>query len=506
MRSRLIALLLVAVVLAGTGVYALISLNRDSVDHAIALIPKDASVYAHVFVKPSVNQRKALRGLLDHFPRAPEADVALDPFLELIDDGLEQYDMTYEDDVKPWLGDQMAIYFTGLDTGAALIATEDAGATEDFIATVNEAEGNEPNRETYEGVDYYAMGGDGAYAFIDDFLVLGTEPGLKAVIDVQEGDGSLGESARYGDLEGEITADRIFTMYLDAENLTELFDAEAVTGFAGPTNDFSEMGSAMVSGHLRDDAVVFELAGSAGGFPIPSGHFDLGAGIPSDAWLALGNPGLGQTIENGMESMSDAAGASLEAVLGEFTAQTGFDLRHDFLSWMEDLRVYARGTGLLNLGGAVSIGSSDPAASRETVERLIGLALQQGMPSQQVEIAGIDSYAIQIPGSPQRVIVVPGDRVVIAFGEAAAEDALDPDEPLSDSGRFRSATDSLGEGMDAYFYLDVDPVQELVENFLPQSQEYVDEVKPWVDPIAHVIAGSKFGDDSYLVRFVIGVE
>lgn len=506
MRSRLIALLVVAIALAGTGVYALTSLNRDSTDHAIALVPEDASVYAHVFVKPSVDQRKALRGLLDHFPKAPEADEALDPFFELIDEGLEQYDMTYEDDVKPWLGDQMAMYFTGPETGAALIATEDVEATEDFIASINEVEGLELSRGTYKGVEYRSTG-DGAYAFIDDFMVLGTEQGLESVIDVHGGDASLDESNRYGDLEGEITPDRIFTMYLDAEGLAEMFGA-ASTGFAGPVNDFSEIGSAMVSGHLRDDAVVFELAGSTGGLPIPSGPFDLGAGIPSDAWLALGNPALGQTIENSMESMA-ATGAPLEAVLGVFTAQTGFDLRTDFLSWMEDFRVYVRGTGFLNLGGAVSIGSSDPAASRETIEQVIALALQQGIPSQEVEIAGIDGYAIQIPGSPQPLIVVPGDRVVIAYGEAAAQDALDPKEPLSDSGRFESATDRLGDGMDAYFYVDVDSVQELIENFLPPTDStdvYIDEVKPWVDPIAHVIAGAKFGDDSYLVRFVIGVE
>ncbi len=214
----------------------------------------------------------------------------------------------------------------------------------------------------------------------------------------------------------------------------------------------------------------------------------------------------GRPLESSIESFAGASGASLEALLSEFTAQTGFDLRTDFLSWMEDFRVYVRGTGLLDLGGAVSIGSSDPEASRETVEQLMALALQEGFPSQSLEIAGIESYAISIPGTPQPIVVVPGDRVVVAYGEAAAEDALDPEEPLSGSESFASAMEKLGDGMDAYFYLDIDSVQGLVENFLPPVEVYVDEVKPWLDPIAHVIAGSKFSDDSYLVRFVIGVE
>ncbi|MPZ70236.1 MAG: DUF3352 domain-containing protein [Actinobacteria bacterium] len=505
MRTKLIALFAVAVVLAGTGIYALASLNKDSTDRAIELVPADAVLYTHVFVKPSVNQRKALRGLLAHFPHAPEADEALDPLFGLIDQGLEQYDMTYEEDIKPWLGDQMAIFLTGPQSGAVLIGTEDAEATEDFIAAINEVEGIKIEPKTYEGVEYQFMQG-GAYAFIDDFMVSAPEEDLRSVIDVHAGGRSLADVDRYTDIEQELVADRIFTMYLDTEGLVEMIGSAGVPGFAGPTDEMSDVGSAMLAGYLRDDAVVFELAGPTGELPIPTGPFDLSDGVPSDAWFALGSPGVGKTLESSLESFAGASGASLEALLGEFTAQTGFDLRTDFLSWMEDLRIYVRGTGLLNFGGAVSIGSSDPAASREAVDQLMALALQEGFPSQPVEIAGIESYAISIPGSPQPIVVVPGDRVVISYGEAAAEDALDPDEPLSTSEGFASALEKLGDGMDAYFFLDIDAVQGLVENFLPPVDLYVNEVKPWLDPIAHVIAGSKFSDDSYLVRFVIGVE
>ncbi len=154
MRARLAILLVVALAIARTGVYALTNLNKDATDRAVALVPQDAFLYGHVFLKPSVDQRKALRDLVERFDEAPDADEVLDPFFGLIDEGLEQYDMTYEDDVKPWLGDQAAFFLIGPETGAALVATDDVEGTRRFAATIFEAEEVEPAQETYEGVEY----------------------------------------------------------------------------------------------------------------------------------------------------------------------------------------------------------------------------------------------------------------------------------------------------------------------------------------------------------------
>lgn len=505
MRAKLAILMVVALAIAGTGVYALTNLNGDATDRAVALVPEDAFLYGHVFLKPSVDQRKALRDLLERFDKAPEADEVLDPFFGLIDEGLEQYDMTYEDDVKPWLGDQAALFLTGPETGAALVATDDVEATKEFVATINEVEGIEPAQGSYKGVEYDVME-DVALAFLDDFLVLGLEEDVRSVIDVHGGSDSLEDSAEFAEVEGDVTADRIFSLYLDPGRLAEVAGPAGVPDLIGSTGPLSGVGSLMVAGSLRADAVVVELAGMKGDLAIPPGVVDLASGAPSDAWLAFGLADFGELLRTGLNSAAGASGVSLDALLGEFSLQTGLDLTDDILSWMGDLRFFVSGTGLLEFGGALSIGSSDPATSEATIRQLMALAQEQGIEAQPVEIAGVDGFALPIPGSPQPIVVVPGESVVIAYGQSSAEDALDPDEPLADSERFGAASDHLGAGLEPVFYLDIDAVQQLVENFIPPTDVYVDDVKPWLDPISHVISGSKLGDDSYMFRFVIGVE
>lgn len=505
MRARLAILLVAALAIAGTGVYALTNLNKDATDRAVALVPQDAFLYGHVFLKPSVDQRKALRDLLERFDQAPDADEVLDPFFGLIDDGLEQYDMTYADDVKPWLGDQAAFFLTAPDSGAVVVATDDAEATRRFAATIFEAEEVEPAQETYEGVEYDAAEG-GAVAYLDDFVVLGTEEAVRSVIDVRGGSDSLEDSAEFAEVEGDVTADRIFSLYLDPGRLAEVADLAGVPDLTGAAGPLSGVGSLIVAGSLRADAVVVEIAGMKGDLAIPPGVADLASRAPSDAWLAFGLADFGELLRTGLNSAAGASGVSLDALLGEFSLLTGLDLRDDILSWMSDLRFFVSGTGLLEFGGAVSIGSSDPATSEATIRQLISLAQQQGIEPQPVEIAGVDGFALPIPGIPQPIVVVPGESVVIAYGQNSAEDALDPDEPLADSEQFGAASDHLGAGFEPVFYLDIDAVQQLVENFIPQTDVYVDDVKPWLDPIAHVISGSKLGDDSYIFRFVIGVD
>ena len=150
----------------------------------------------------------------------------------------------------------------------------------------------------------------------------------------------------------------------------------------------------------------------------------------------------------------------------------------------------------------------DAARSRETVDELGRLLLREGTPITPAVIEDHEGFAIEIPGSPQPINVLAGDeKVVIAFGASATSNAIDPDLPLSDSEAFKRAADSLGRGYDTSFFLDVEAVVALVESVGAGSdQTYQNDVKPWLDPLSHVVFGTKLDGEIAIQKFVIGAE
>ncbi len=144
MKRILIAGVLVAVV-AGGG-YAAVQLltGAPAEDAAIDLVPNDAIMYANLFIQPSDDQKRALDDLLEHFPKVESTDDALDELARLLNDGLDDIGLTYEDDVEPWLGDQVSFFLSGDDLespdGAVLLATDDPDATADAIDKARESD------------------------------------------------------------------------------------------------------------------------------------------------------------------------------------------------------------------------------------------------------------------------------------------------------------------------------------------------------------------------------
>src|ERR687892_543612 len=201
-------------------------------------------------------------------------------------------------------------------------------------------------------------------------------------------------------------------------------------------------------------------------------------------------------------------GFDLETLRRQFSAETGLDFQADLLDWMGDAGVFVEGTGLLTIGGGAVIETLDANRSRETVDALGRLLLREGAPITPSVIEGHEGFAIEIPGSPQPINVLAGDeKVVIAFGATATSNAIDPDNSLSGTDAFQRATDSLGDGYNTSFFLDVDAVVSLAESLGAGSDEtYQNDVKPWLDPLSHVVFGTKLDGEVSVQKFVIGAQ
>ena len=542
MKTRVVILAIVGVLgvaaVAAAGVLGYQMFFGSSQDDAVALVPADAVVYGNIFLDPSMNQKRAIEDLLEKFPEAPNPDEARNQLVDLLDEGLAEIDMNFDDDIDPWLGDQVAGWLElpedlgGLQSSLEdappappatfLIASDDDDAALEFVEEASAKSDDELTDESYEGTDYKLNEADeSAAGVVDGFLVIGTEEGFKEVVDVSGGEDNLADSESYAEATDTLTEDRLATFYFDGPAFKEAFDEMGMPGgglafenLGLPGGSFSLTAGALF---VESDKVVFGSTSTPGDEEEGGEEaLELSEGLlpdlPSDSWGAIGLPDLGTTLEtlyDGLIETFAQGGMSPDQLDEQFEAQTGLNLREDLLSWMGDAGLFISGTDPLSVGGGLVIESTDPATSSATLDQLAALLEQQGIQTEPLSAGGAEGFAVEIPapGVTERAVALAGDRVVIAYGEEAAVKALESSDPLSESEAFQTATEGLGDDYTPTGYFDIDAVQELAEAAgAGQFPEYEEDVKPWLEPFTYVTFGWREDGDRLVQRLVIGID
>jgi Protein of unknown function (DUF3352) len=534
MKTRVVVLALVGVLgvaaVAAAGVIGYRMFFGASEDDAVALVPSDAAVYGNVFLDPSMDQKRAIGDLLEKFPQAPDTEEATNQLIELVDKGLAEIDMNFEDDIDPWLGNQVAgwaqlpedlVASAGGEApdvpAAFLIASDDDDAALQFVEDASANSEDELTDRSYEGTDYKLNENEGSAAgVVDGFLVIGTEQGFKAVVDVSTGEDSLADNDDFTETMDQLTEDRLASFYLDGEAINDLLEAGAPPGspqlgtLGLPGGSLNPTGTALF---VQSDKVVVEST-TTQVEDAPDISSGLLPDLPGDSWGAIGIPRLGETLEtvydSFLETFAQAGMGDTGQLEQQLEAQSGMsDIRQEVFSWMGDAGLFVSGTDINSVSGGLVIQSSDPATSSETIAKLEGVLQAQGVPTEPLTAGGAEGFAVEIPepGVTQRVVVLAGERVVVAYGEEAAIAALESSDPLSDSEAFRAASEGLGEDFTPSGYFDVNAIQSLAEAAgAAQFAEYEENVKPWLDPFEYVTFGTREEGERLVQRLVIGID
>lgn len=545
MKSRVLVLTIVGVIGFGAVAFAGVMGYRmffgASHDEAVALVPEDALVYGNVFLDPSIDQKRAIGDLLEKFPQAPSADEARNQLVDLFDKGLAEIDMSFDEDVDPWLGDQIAGFLMtpndliaaqpsdaavleqNAPVAAFLVASDDDEAALAFIDEAASRGDKGFTEKSYEGIDYKVSESDGnAVGIVDGYVVVGSEPGLKAVVDTSGGEPNLSDNETYADTIDRLTEDRLATVYFDGRKLTEALEKSgaAPPGSDGALGGLGALGVSAVEPvgaalFAQSDKVVFESTSSlpegAAGDLARSAGSGLLAELPADSFGALGLTDFGKTLttfyEIAAQAFTGAGAGTAQDFDQQFEAQTGLNPREDLLAWMGDAGVFVTGTDPSTVAGGLVVQSTDPATSGAAVGQIEQLLRGQGLQTEPVSLAGAEGFKVQPEGSPQPIVVLAGDKVVVAYGEQAAESAYSADPALSSSATFQSALGGLGDGYTPSGYFDLNAIQALAESAgAAQFPDYEQEVKPWLDPLSYVAFGSSVDEDRVTQRLVIGIE
>ncbi|HET8822196.1 MAG TPA: DUF3352 domain-containing protein [Thermoleophilaceae bacterium] len=461
----------------------------EAASGASELVPASAVFYGEVTLKPEGEQKEAIDAILARFPGGGQAG---DKLKELIDKALRESDapVSFSKDIEPWLGDEAAFFASGgnagdFRAGAALVATEDEDAA---LETVEKTGEGEISRKTYKDVEYMTDESEEAAAVFDGFVVLGSEAGVKAVIDTREGGEKLSDAEGFQNALDEAAEDRLGLFFVNSPALQASLQRAGAPMPDSLERLFREPFVATLDADR--DGVTFEGSvpedlGRASFFGQAS---DLLTELPADSWVATAQTDFGQTLDFLVGAFAGAVGGR-DTIEQQFKAATGLDLQEDVIDWMGDFGVFVRGESVSELNGALVIETKDEAASGRFLDGIERLARTQGGGEVQIAPRG-GGFTATVQGVPQPIHAFQdGGRVVFAYGERAASDAADPSETLGDAPEFAEARDSLGDYEVSMFLL-MQPIFDLVDSSESANDADWQEAKPYLEPLDALIGGT----------------
>ena len=288
----------------------------DSADLA-SLVPPDAPLYVEANLSPDSDQAGAVAAITERVagisdPRAPVIE-ALDR--SFADAGL---DLSYADDVEPWLGDRAAAFVSSFESSrvadgipdfAALLAVDDADAAREFAHRAGEsAPGTRPAAQyaAFE-YDYHVAPREPGVAIgiVDDVLVLGTEPAFKVAVDASEG-GIAGRHQEKVRSRKRKPA-RLATLYLEPTAVLQAqLAARDMHGGRCPHAPEAAARRVHAAGRRRAQRDARERQHRLRGDDRHTGRGDQGVAAarrpPGGSWLALAVPRLGPPPEQRTET------------------------------------------------------------------------------------------------------------------------------------------------------------------------------------------------------------
>jgi hypothetical protein len=347
-------------------------------------------------------------------------------------------------DVDPWLGDRIGAFLQpGARGGAGLVAAvSDGDAARDWV----ERQGTRTERHRDTEIRLGDAGD--AFAVVDDRVVTGPPAAVKAAIDAAEGDALADADAFEDALDRVQGPDGIGRAYLAPRALLETQVAGGAAGgmfgslAVGALTDAlpTAAGAKLRANGSRILADVATIGGARPGQP-PDPE-DLAA-VTGTAWLAAGLGNVGERLK--------ASLGGSEALLGLVGAQAGLDLDRELLGWMGDGTFVLTGPSIAQPRGALVVASTDPAATRAVIPKLGALVTRfaPGATVRTLRAAGVDAgITVRVQGVPAPVhVAAAGDRFVVAAGQQALREAIDPSSRLGDDPDFRAAAATLGDGL-----------------------------------------------------------
>jgi Protein of unknown function (DUF3352) len=540
-----LALLAAGTALAGCG-----SSGSGTNGDPATVTPASAPLYASIAIKPSGGATGAASSAAKKLTHLAEPYGSLARAL-LSSEGSH---LEFKRDIEPWVGDRAGVFITSLDTsklpqsatsaqallegglssaasslgagtfgskgaqGAIVLDTSDAGKARSFLA--QRAREQQAHAASYRGVSYQVSADGAAEGIVKNFAVIGSESGLRSVVDTSLGGAAITTATGYA----KPPADAIASAYVQPEALVK-----AVHGSSGATSQGvsllgqllagSQSASLSVTPTANSISLQGEVHSASGSTPLfdQEGAKALGE-LPGGAWLAAGVGNVGGNLPRALALLHGVASFGTSTVFASlggpsieklFTAldSPNAKLQQDFGSWAGSGGMYVSGTGLFNLEAALVIASNDPAASQAAVGKLAKLMQGAGAVVSSASIAGTDAaVSVKLQGFPAVIFIADGQgKFVLGLGQASVQGALTPSSTLSTSPSYSTAASTLGNGIKPSLIVEFPTLLGFLEGVGLTQSPGVSNLVPYLKSLGTLTAGATSQSGVEHFRLVLGL-
>jgi ABC-type cobalt transport system substrate-binding protein len=435
-------------------------------DRAADLVPKGAVAYASVYLTPSTGQQMKLAALLGKLPGFTQDQASIGTKLdELTQRFAGDAGLDYRTDLRPWLGDEVAIALMSVPpttsqvtsaTSDVLIvaAVKDQSAADAGLKRLITRSGGQVSTSDYQGVTISSVTGSdtqgGAYAFVNQMVAIGpTKALVQRAIDAAQGrTDSLADSAAFRDAMQSIPSERLAGVYLDLAALAT--SSGQSSGLAG----FSTMGLAVVAnengvqliGHAPVDPGANASARAA--LELAKEPGSLTSWMPPTTEAELVLFGAQQTFDGVVSQLGSVSGGqSAQQTIAQLRALAalglGIDLDKDLLPLFD----HEAAVGIEGIAGGTPHGElllrpSDGTAATAALNRMVEALKSRGAQTTESQAGGTTVTAITIPQIGSLAYANKDGVIVLALTAddvSAAVQAHDSGQTLAASSVYQQA-------------------------------------------------------------------
>lgn len=477
MHRLVIALVTLIGLTAATFVAGYLFLFSTSTDRAASIAPANSAFYVNIYLQPSTGQQMNLSRLIGRLPGFAD-DASLDEKVDqVVQNLLAGSGIDYREQVKPWLGNQVAIAGWPGGEGLAepvpvLIAdVRDLEAARASVADLVSNGGASFAEETYRGVELQ-VSEEATYAFVDDMLVAGPRAAVTSVVDASDGGESLADRDDFASTMDGLEADHLAAVFVDLAALGE------ATGTSEQFSAVSAAGAVLVA-----EADGLRLSGStpfdaASAEPSDRAGFALG-GEPSSLVDWMPESTIAEAVIFGLrQTLEDAEAAVGEVPEGEDIASTidtlralaafglGVDLDADLLPLLD--REVAIAIGGLDGGlptGQLLLRPTDPEAAGGALDRLADSLSGIGATVETRTSGETEITVVTIPDTAEVAYALVDGIVILGFSPADVDAAIaahSTGRTLGSSDRYTRTFAVAGTRAGNEAFVDVGAVLELL--------------------------------------------
>ncbi len=495
----------------------------------------------------------------------------------------------YDQEVEPWLGTHAGVFldstgldkaegllsgetlekllsegFTGLEAallgqnglqavlgesaaqGALVLDTSDVEKAKSFLE--GQAHSAGAHTTSYHGVTYQVSPDGVAEGIVHKFAVIGSEAGVKSVIETAAGGPSLAQGSGYSKLTSTAEQGALANAYLSPEELESALKGGG-SGNGGSGNGGSGNASSGSGGNSAESILPLleGLLGNPGQLylsvipssnqvalnldTLPPASSSAGAteplgengaqvlrGLPGSSWLAVGIGNLGSALGQGSQGLGalgslgsalDIDGINFGKLLAPLTSHS-FNVQRDLLSWAGATGLYVSGSSVLALQAAVVVTSKNPAHSRAAVAQFAQAYREAGGQTSPTSVPGTETaVTVRLPSFPLELTIAAGQgKFVAGLGAASIKEALNPQSTLGSAPSYGAAMSTLGGGLEPSALIEFHVLSGLLESIGFNQAAGFSGFASAIAPLGTVTAGGgqSLSDGVKRARVVFGLS